>query len=280
MGKIFSKVTLFVMLVSSVVLANGDLKIIDFKKAKGMYNAKSALFMDARGFKLYQKGTIMGAVHVPQKQLGKNKKIAQRLPADLKTKIVTFCNGFKCEESDLLAHKLIKLGYKKVYVYKGGVPEWKEKKQPLMALVKECKGETKGAYTPDEKRKVTVAGASIYWGGESQEDGMIDQFWLSDLINAGKVPAGIQLVDVRKPSQYAEGHLSGAVNVPWDSKANKIDASKLPKDKLVVFYCNTGMQSVDAKGSLSADDTKNVLYLDANIKCENGKCTAKANENL
>ena len=76
--------------------------------------------MDARGEKLYQKGTIMRAMHMPNKQFSKFKKF---LPADKNAKIVTFCNGIKCEESDHLAKKLMELGYKRVLVYKGGFPE-------------------------------------------------------------------------------------------------------------------------------------------------------------
>lgn len=278
MLKILSKMAVLFLVLTSFAQANSDLTIIDYKKAKNMFNAKSALFMDARGMKLYKKGTILGAVHVPNKQLGKNKKIAQRLPADKKTKIVTFCNGVKCEESDFLAKKLMDMGYTKVYVYKGGYPEWKKKKQPLMGLLKECKDKPTGPYKPKGKA-VTINGAKVYLGGESPDDGMIDQFWFAELVNSGKVPANIQLVDVRKASQYEEGHIKGAINVSWDSKAEEIDASKLPQDKLVVFYCNTGMQSTDARGSLDEEIAEKVLVFDANVECEKGKCKVTPNEN-
>ena len=272
--KIFVSIALF----STMLVASGDLNIISLKKAKGMFNAKSALFMDARGMKLYSKGTILGAVHIPNKQLGKNKKVAQRLPISKKTKIVTFCNGIKCEESDHLARKLIKLGYTKVYVYKGGYPQWKKEKLPLMAIVKECKGEKKGPYKPKGKL-VTINGAKVHLGGESADDGMIDQFWLTPLVNKGKVPSNIQFVDVRKPSDFNDGHLANAINIPWDAKKEKLDYTKFPSDKLIVIYCNTGMMSTDARGSLSDDVAKNVLYFDANVNCTNKKCTVTANEN-
>jgi rhodanese-related sulfurtransferase len=256
---------------------NGDLNIVSFKKAKGKWSTKSTLFLDARSWKLYQKGTIMGAHWMPTKKFKKFKKF---LPANkAKTKIITFCNGFKCEESDHLARQLIAEGYKKVMVYKGGYPEWKEKGMPVMALVKECKGEKKGPYKPDEKRKINIAGVDIYEGGEEAGSGMIDQFWFANVLKSGKVPAGIQLVDIRKPSQYKEGHVKGAINVPWDTKAEKIDHTKFPKGKLIVFYCNTGMQSTDAKVSLKGDNGKNVLYFDAKVDCKGDKCTFTPNEN-
>ncbi|MEA2049391.1 MAG: rhodanese-like domain-containing protein [Campylobacterota bacterium] len=272
------KVFVSVVLLATVSIASGDLNIIPLKKAKGMFNAKSALFLDARGYKLYQKGTIMGAVHMPTKQF---KRFSKFLPANKNVKIVSFCNGIKCEESDHLAHKLMDMGYTRVMVYKGGYPEWKEEKLPLMSLVKECKTEPKGPYVPNKDRAISINGANVYFGGEEIEDGMIDQFWLAEQINSGKgIPANVQMIDVRKPSQFKEGHIQGAINVPWDAENEKVDHTKFPKDKLSVIYCNTGMQSTDARGSLDDDIAANVLYFDANIKCEGTKCTITANEDL
>ena len=272
------KKILAVAILTTISFASGDLNVISLKEVQSMYNAKSALFLDARGFKLYQKGTIMGAVHMPNKKFEKFKKW---LPADKNVKIVSFCNGYKCEESDFLATKLMKLGYKRVMVYKGGYPEWKENKLPSMSLAKECKSAPKVSYVPKEERAITINGAKVYWGGEEREDGMIDQFWLAEQLNSGKgVPANVQLVDVRKPSDFKEGHIEGAINIPWDSKAEKIDHTKFPPGKLIVFYCNTGMQSADARISLDEDVAANVLYFDANVKCIGTKCKIEANEDL
>ena len=262
------------ILFATLGFASGDLNIIPLKKVQSIYEAKSALFMDARGFKLYQKGTIMGAIHMPNKKF---EKFSKWLPADKGAKIVSFCNGYKCEESDFLAKKLIALGYTNVMVYKGGYPEWKEKKLPLMSLVKECKEAPKGVYVPKKERAITINNANVYWGGEEIEDGMIDQFWFETVI-LSKLPANIQLVDVRKASQFKEGHIKGAINIPFADE--KLDYTKFPKNKLIVFYCNTGMMSTDSRNSLPEDVAKNTLIFDANIKCENGKCTVEANEDL
>lgn len=269
---------LSIALFVGVANASGDLNIIPLKKAKGMFGAKSALFLDARGFKLYQKGTIMGAMHMPNK---KYKNFKKWLPVDKNAKMVSFCNGIKCEESDHLAVKLMKDGYKRVYVYKGGYPEWKKEKLPLMSLVKECKEEKKGPYKP-KNPAITINGAKVHLGGESAADGMIDQFWFANLVNAGKIPANIQLIDVRDAKQFKEGALAGAINVPFIAEPKEsIDASKFPKGKLIVFYCNTGMKSTDARNILDEDMAKNVLIFDANVTCEKGKkCTVEANEDL
>ncbi|MEA2019344.1 MAG: rhodanese-like domain-containing protein [Campylobacterota bacterium] len=276
MNKII-KLIVSIAIFATMAIASGDLNIVKFKKVKGMYNAKSALFLDARPFKLYQKGTIMGAVHMPDKQYKKFKKY---LPADKNAKIVSFCNGPKCHLAPKLAKKLIEAGYKRVYVYSGGYPEWKKKKLPLMSLVKECKTGPKGPYKPKANRAITINGVKAYFGGEEREDGMVDQFWLTDMITKNKVPKNIQFVDVRKADQFKDGHLPGAINIPWDAKAEKIDSSKFPSGKLIVIYCNTGMMSTDARGSLDEDTAKNVLYFDANVECTGTKCKVTANEDI
>lgn len=272
--KNFIKMLLMSIVTVVTVNASDELNIIKFKKAQGMFKAGSALFMDARSEKLYKKGTILGALNVDTKKFSRMKKF---LPQNKKAKIVTFCNGIKCKHSDELAEMLMKEGYTRVYVYKGGYPEWKEKKQPLMGLLKDGPAKPKGPYKPDPKKLTTINGAEIYMG---QDETMIDQFWLAGELKKGKTPANIQFVDVRDAEQFKAGHMPGAINVSWDSKAEKIDATQFPKDKLVVFYCNTGMMSTDAKGSLSEADTKNVLIFDANINCDKKPCKITPNENL
>ena len=260
---------LVVGILSLASFAN-ELVIIKKDEVKKVFDEGKALFIDARGFKLYKKATIMGAINIPVKKYPSVKNL---MPNNKEALIITFCNGFKCEKSDELAKLLIKDGYKNVKVYKGGYPEWKESKYLLMGQVKECKDSPKGEYKPKNKA-ITINGATIYPGND---DGMIDQFWFATVV-LDKLPANIQLVDVRKPKQFKEGHIKGAINIPFVNE--KIDTSKFPKDKLVVFYCNTGMMSTDAYGALSDKENKNVLYFDANVKCQGEKCTVEPNEDL
>jgi len=249
---------------------SSHLVLIKVEKAKKLFDEGKSLFVDARGFKLYQKGTIMGAINVPVK---KYPAIKSLMPIDKNATIVTFCNGFACEKADELTELLIKDNYTNILVYKGGYPEWKEKKYPLMGLVKECKETPKGEYKP-ENPATTINGATVHVG---EDDGMIDQFWFAKVVLTD-LPKNIQLVDVRKAKQYEEGHIKGAINVPFADE--KLDVSKLPKDKLVVFYCNTGMMSTDSFMFLSDEQNKNVLYFDANVKCKKNECTVEPNELL
>jgi 3-mercaptopyruvate sulfurtransferase SseA len=46
----------------------------------------------------------------------------------------------------------------------------------------------------------------------------------------------VVLIDVRDPMSFAEGHMPGAINVPFDHLPNHVDAWKKEK-RLLVTYC-------------------------------------------
>lgn len=265
------KLFVFVLIgVMSLVSASGDLVIVKKDEVKKLYDSGKALFVDARGKKLYQRDTIMGSVNIP---VDKYDALKSYLPVDKIAPIVVFCNGFKCEKSDELAVLMQKDGYKGVKVYKGGVPEWKESGYPLMGLVRECKdSSSEEAYKP-KTEAITIRGAKVHL--LPGEKSMVDQFWFAPFVKKG-IPANIQMVDVRKPEQFKESHIKGAINVPFVD--GKIDTTKFPKDKLVILYCNTGMMSTDAITSIK--NTDGILMLDANVECDGQICAAEPNEVL
>lgn len=65
------------------------------------------------------------------------------------------------------------------------------------------------------------------------------------------VNSSIQLIDVRTPEEFAEGHIAGArlINV-WDSTFVEQAKSQLSKDKPVAVYCRSGKRSANAAGKL------------------------------
>lgn len=59
------------------------------------------------------------------------------------------------------------------------------------------------------------------------------------------VDAGAQLVDVRTPAEFAEGHIKGAVNIPLqdlEARAKELQ----PRTKTIVVYCRSGGRSARA----------------------------------
>lgn len=68
----------------------------------------------------------------------------------------------------------------------------------------------------------------------------------------------IVLVDVRAEDQVKEeGMIEGAINVPFDAIEANLD--KLPKDKTIALYCNTGTKSADVAKQLEALGYENVI---------------------
>lgn len=57
----------------------------------------------------------------------------------------------------------------------------------------------------------------------------------------------VQLVDVRTPKEYAEGHIAGAMNINVQSDDFQIKAeNELSKDSTILVYCRSGRRSMDA----------------------------------
>jgi rhodanese-related sulfurtransferase len=63
------------------------------------------------------------------------------------------------------------------------------------------------------------------------------------------VEAGIKVVDVRTPAEFAAGHLPGAVNVPYDEVQRR--AAELgPPGSPLLLYCRSGRRSAIAADTL------------------------------
>jgi thioredoxin 1 len=54
-------------------------------------------------------------------------------------------------------------------------------------------------------------------------------------------PGDHTLVDVRRPDEWAMGHLPGAILIPMDQLPDRL--SEIPTDKPVVMVCATGNRS-------------------------------------
>lgn len=57
------------------------------------------------------------------------------------------------------------------------------------------------------------------------------------------------LLDVRRPDEFAGGHLEGAVNISVETLANRLN--EVPRDMPIVVYCRTGNRSQTASNILA-----------------------------
>lgn len=73
------------------------------------------------------------------------------------------------------------------------------------------------------------------------------------------------LLDVRKPAEFAEGHLAGANLINWlDIDTFKQKAAELDKTKTIYVYCRSGRRSNDAATYLASQGYK-VVDMDGGI---------------
>lgn len=62
----------------------------------------------------------------------------------------------------------------------------------------------------------------------------------------------VQLLDVRSPQEFAEGHIAGAININVQSDDFRQKADKeLSKDSTILVYCRSGRRSMDAAETLT-----------------------------
>jgi len=106
-------------------------------------------------------------------------------------------------------------GYKNILIYGEGFPVWEEKGMKIVP-------------GPDYERKI--------------ETTKVKPVELRALIESKS--GDIVIVDVRDESEYKEGHIPTAINVPVETFA--LRSETLPKEKKIIVYCNTGGRSYSA----------------------------------
>jgi phage shock protein E len=66
------------------------------------------------------------------------------------------------------------------------------------------------------------------------------------------------VIDVRTPAEYAEKHISGAINIDHTLIAIEIEKLKLAKDEKIILYCRSGRRSGIALEALRKIGYQNV----------------------
>ncbi len=213
---LFSAVIVFALAtVSFVSLAAADveLKTINTEQLKAMLDAREEFtLIDARTKDEYQEAHIVGAVSIPEKEFENS---ASLLSLDKKSLLVFYCNGAKCGKSKKAAAKAAVAGYANIMVYAEGFPVWEEKAMPITA-------------GPDYSKKI--------------ETTKLKPAELKLMMNSGT--KDYVIVDVRDESEYEDGHIPGAINIPVETFAARSEV--LPKEKKIVVYCNSGGRSYSA----------------------------------
>jgi len=77
-----------------------------------------------------------------------------------------------------------------------------------------------------------------------------------------KATSNPQILDVRTPEEFAEGHIDNAININWNGDSFVKDAEKLNKEEAVFVYCRSGRRSLEASKKLEELGFKNIYNLD------------------
>jgi phage shock protein E len=94
-----------------------------------------------------------------------------------------------------------------------------------------------GVYTP-----------KIMNWGESDE-GNYGDVSIQEAIELMEQKSDLVILDVRTVGEFGDGHIKGAINVPVDELASRLD--ELSKDDELLVYCRTGNRSGSAVSILS-----------------------------
>lgn len=103
---------------------------------------------------------------------------------------------------------------------------------------------------------VTLSSAIGCSKGSSEAYNEIDSTKTVELIGETK---NTLVIDVRDADAYAEGHLTNAINIPFDEFEEKIADLEGYKDQTIVLICNTGNKSGKA-GKMLVDKGFTKVY--------------------
>lgn len=68
------------------------------------------------------------------------------------------------------------------------------------------------------------------------------------------------IIDVRTPQEFADGHIEGALNIPYDQIDQGIRTVKwLKKESPILLYCRSGKRAEIARSFLEQQGFKQVL---------------------
>lgn len=210
-----------------------------------------AIILDARPYIAYFETHIPNAIYVDDANFAK--KFLNTMPRAKDTEIITYCSGFDCEKSHLIAEEIIGEGYTNVKVYAGGLQDWKAKGLPTFGTkgvaseYNVTEGTVKRALTPNEFEKK---------------------------LNSERVV----VLDVRRPDEVIAGHIKESVHIPHtkilENPQQIVD--QLPEDKntTILIHCKGGVRAGSVVHHVAALGYNNTFFLENNITItKDGKYT-------
>lgn len=102
-----------------------------------------------------------------------------------------------------------------------------------------------------------LEGGFVAWKASGAEYDQIKTIDLNALAQRFKDNSEINIMDVRKPSEWSGEHIEGALNIPLDFINEKM--SEISKDKQYYMHCRSGYRSTVAASILKARGFENLV---------------------
>jgi rhodanese-related sulfurtransferase len=87
----------------------------------------------------------------------------------------------------------------------------------------------------------------------------------ADLMQRIKTNHAGLILDVRSPEEYVEGHVPGAINIPYDQLDSRLAEISSHKNKEIVLYCKSGRRTGIAVNTLQAAGFSKLRHLDGDM---------------
>jgi len=193
--------------------------------------------LDVRPAKEAAKGSVKGAVSFPAHHNAA--PLVKKLDQKLKKAPIVVYDDKGGVQAVTVAKELLKAGFSNVKLLSGGFDAWKSAKYEVVT----GKLVTKASYTP-KPRPGEIA---------------LDEFKKY----AAQLPANVMIIDARSAGEAKTGMLKTAKLIPAEEIKDRL--AEIPKDKLVVFYCNTGVIAEVAYNTLKGLGYSNVKFINAKV---------------
>ncbi len=84
----------------------------------------------------------------------------------------------------------------------------------------------------------------------TNKDATYKQISMSEAVTMMENEDGYIILDVRRPDEFAAGHIPNAINIPNESIGDAEIAELPDKDQLILVYCRSGNRSKQASQKL------------------------------
>lgn len=221
-------------------IPEGFLAVGKINAFKEMLENANPVLIDVREEGEYAEGHIPGAINIPIRTLAQN---LDKIPTD--QPVMVYCaSGHR---AGMATVSLQALGYSNVKAYPPGWKGWS-------AAEEEVSTEAVEAATFD----VPEINGELLAAVDEFLSNIPEGFYALGTVEKmqGAMDAGATVIDVREESEYADGHIAGAVDIPIRTLAQNLD--QIPTDATAVVYCASGFRAAMSTAALQIMGYDNV----------------------